>query len=225
MPHLSNKMRHASTGTRMHPWGIGVPEHRAHMQPYPAVNAHPQRHLGADEFAAGRHAGRRGGVRIHAQAACIKHAAIGPGAVVRILLNDGDLPRGVYWVDLPVHTGKFMAGWPLTRQHAALVLQMNHDFAVPRLRLPDALVMVPDVAREAVLGVRYKSVIKKSTCRPSSTACHAESWAWRNRQPAAGRHTGKGEGERGARHAACFHLFPRGNQARFPSVPACLEES
>ena len=129
------------------------------MQPYPAMNAHPQRHLGADEFAAGRHAGRRGGVRIHAQAACIKHAAIGPGAVVRILLNDGEFAAGRLMGGSAGAHGKVHGRLAVDPQHAALVLQMNHDFAVPRLRLPDALVMVPDVAREAVLGVRYKSVI------------------------------------------------------------------
>ena len=62
-------------------------------------------------------------------------------------------------------------------------------------------------ASSGTVGPLQKRHRKKSTCRPSSTSCHAESWAWRNRQPAA------------VRHLSLIHIFPRGT---FPSGPSAL---
>lgn len=53
--------------------------------------------------------------------------------------------------------GKVHSRLAINQQHAALILQMNDDFAVPRPRLADTLVMIPDIAREAVLGIRNKA--------------------------------------------------------------------
>ena len=190
------------------------------------MNAHPQRHFGADEFTAGRHAGRRGSVRIHAQAACVKHAAVRPGTVIRIFLDDGKLAARRFMGGFARANGKVHGRLAVNPQHAPLIIQMNDDSAVPRPRLLDAFVMIPDIAREAVLGVRDKSFIGRripavfhqrlSVRRPGGRGASGQKQGDTQKKKKSGK---------GVRHAACFTFFPRGNQARFPSVPSCLEES
>ena len=202
-PHLSNRMRHASTGTRMHPWELASRNTVPTCSPI---------------------AGRRGSIRIHAQTACIKHAAVRPGTVIRIFLDDGKLAARRFMGGFARANGKVHSRLAINQQHAALILQMNDDFAVPRPRLADTLVMIPDIAREAVLGIRNKSFIGRSI----SAVLHQR---LSMRRPGRGGTGSQQQGntqekkkrESGVRHAACFTLFPRGNQARFPSVPACLE--
>ena len=124
------------------------------------------------KITAGRHAGRRGSVpRIHAQAACVKHAAVRPGTVIRIFLDDGKLAARRFMGGFARANGKVHGRLAVNPQHAPLIIQMNDDSAVPRPRLLDAFVMIPDIAREdGTGGPRQKLHRKTHTCRLSSTA-------------------------------------------------------
>ncbi len=100
------------------PMGVGIPVHGAHMQPYPAMNAHPQRHFGADEFTAGRHAGRRGSVRNSRtgrlrQTRCRKTGNGNPH-----LLDDGKLAARRFMGGFARANGKVHGRLAVNPQHA-----------------------------------------------------------------------------------------------------------
>lgn len=131
--------------------GVGIAVHATNVKTNASVDAHPHGHFSADKLATCRNGGGRCGVTVHALARSIIDTAVGVRAVVADLFDNLEgatrrLVRGFARANGEVH-GDLVVHVKLSTLHA----QIDVDARIGDFGVADAFVVIPDIARHAVV--------------------------------------------------------------------------